>query len=103
MKRVLCLVTLLAIAASPVHAQAGDPQVGLALAERVCSACHAIRSGQIRLPNSRAPTFLEFATMPGMTVAALTVALTTPHAGMPLFELAAAEREDVIAYILSLR
>ena len=38
-----------------------------------------------------------------MTSAALTVALTTPHAGMPMFELAADQRRDVIAYILSLR
>jgi hypothetical protein len=38
-----------------------------------------------------------------MTAAALTVALATPHAGMPMFELATAQRDDVIAYILSLR
>jgi mono/diheme cytochrome c family protein len=31
------------------------------------------------------------------------VALTTPHAGMPMFQLTAEQREDVIAYILSLR
>jgi len=38
-----------------------------------------------------------------MTVAALTVALTTPHAGMPMFMLTSEQREDIIAYILSLR
>jgi len=38
-----------------------------------------------------------------MTAAALTAALATPHAGMPMFELATAQRDDVIAYILSLR
>jgi mono/diheme cytochrome c family protein len=31
------------------------------------------------------------------------VALTTPHAGMPMFKLTTEQREDVIAYILSLR
>jgi hypothetical protein len=31
------------------------------------------------------------------------VALTTPHAGMPMFVLTATQREDIIAYILSLR
>jgi mono/diheme cytochrome c family protein len=103
MKRVICSMTFLAIATSPVLAQAGDPQAGLALARRVCSECHAIRGEQIRLPNSPAPTFLEFATTPGMTAAALTVALATPHVGMPMFELATAQRDDVIAYILSLR
>jgi len=106
MKHVICLgiFVALSVAASPVGAQAvGDPQVGLSFAQHVCSACHAIRSGQVRTPNSRAPTFLELATAPGMTIAALSVALTTPHAGMPMFELAAGQRQDFIAYILSLR
>jgi len=103
MKRVVCSVTFLAIATSPVLGQAGDPQAGLALAQRVCSECHAIRSGQMPLPSSPAPTFLEFATTPGMTAAALTAALATPHAGMPMLELTADQRRDLIAYILSLR
>jgi len=106
MERVICLVTFLAlsIVVSPIHAQAvGDPQEGLSFAQQVCSACHAVRSGQVRTPNSRAPTFLELATAPGMTIAALTVALTTPHAGMPMLELTADQRRDLIAYILSLR
>jgi mono/diheme cytochrome c family protein len=101
MKRVVCLVTFLAlsVAVSHVHAQTtGDSREGLTLARQVCSECHAIRKGQVRSPNSRAPTFLELA-----TIAALTVALTTPHAGMPMFKLATEQREDVIAYILSLR
>ena len=106
MKRVVCLVTFLALSipVSPLHAQAfGDPQVGLSSAQQVCSECHAIRRGQVRSPNSRAPTFLELATAPGMTIAALSVALTTPHAGMPMLELGADQRRDLIAYILSLR
>ena len=104
MKRVIGFMTLLAfsVAVSDVHAQAvGDPQKGLALAQQVCSECHAIQRG--RSPSSQAPTFLELATAPGMTIAALSVALTTPHAGMPMFQLTAEQREDVIAYILSLR
>jgi mono/diheme cytochrome c family protein len=106
MKRVFCLVTFLAlsVAVGHVHAQAiGDPQEGLTLAQQACSDCHAIRRGQVRSPNSRAPTFLELATAPGMTIAALSVALTTPHAGMPMFRFTTEQREDVIAYILSLR
>jgi mono/diheme cytochrome c family protein len=106
MKRVIWLVTFLAswVVVSPGHAQGvGDRQEGLALAQEVCSECHAILRGQVRSPNSRSPTFSELATTPGMTVIALTVALTTPHAGMPMFMLTAEQREDVIAYILSLR
>jgi mono/diheme cytochrome c family protein len=106
MKRMICLMTLfaLSVVVTPVHAQGvGDSRDGLALAQQVCSECHAIRRGQDRSPNSRSPTFLELATAPGMTVAALTVALTTPHVGMPMFMLTAEQRENVIAYILSLR
>jgi mono/diheme cytochrome c family protein len=106
MRRVICLVTFLAlsVAVSSGHAQGvGDTQEGLALAQQVCSECHAIRRGQVRSPNSRSPTFSELATAPGMTATALLVALTTPHAGMPMFVLTAEQRENVIAYILSLR
>jgi mono/diheme cytochrome c family protein len=106
MERMIYLVSLLALSFTVSHVQAqrlGDPQGGLASAQQVCSECHAIRDGQVRSPNSTAPTFLELATAPGMTSAALTVALTTPHAGMPMFKLTADQREDLIAYILSLR
>jgi mono/diheme cytochrome c family protein len=106
MKSVMYLATFLMFpfAVSPAHAQAGgDPQEGLAVAQQVCSRCHVIGRGQVPSLNSRAPTFSELATAPGMTVAALTVALTTPHAGMPMFMFTADQRQDVIAYILGLR
>jgi mono/diheme cytochrome c family protein len=106
MKRMMCLASFLAIsiAVDHAHAQAvGDPQKGLALAQQVCSKCHAIRRGEDRPKDSRAPTFPELATTPGMTSTALSVALTTPHAGMPMFTFTAEERDDVIAYFLSLR
>jgi mono/diheme cytochrome c family protein len=104
MERVICLITILALsaAASHVHAQ-GNPKSGLALAQQVCSECHAIGKAQVRSPTARAPTFVELATAPGMTTAALLVALTTPHVGMPMFILAAEQRESIIAYILSLK
>jgi mono/diheme cytochrome c family protein len=107
MKRAIRLVTYLALSVAsigPIHAQArGNPQAGLALAQQTCSSCHVIRRGEVRIPSPRAPTFPELASAPGMTVAALTVALTTPHAGMPMFVLTADQRGDIIAYILSLR
>jgi mono/diheme cytochrome c family protein len=96
-------VLTLSIGASSVHGQGGDPQAGLALAQELCSPCHAIRSGEVRSPNAKSPTFFELATAPGMTAVALTVALTTPHAGMPMFVLTADQREDIIAYILSFK
>jgi mono/diheme cytochrome c family protein len=79
-----------------------DTGQGLVLAQQVCSECHAILKDEVRSPNPRAPTFAELASTPGMTRAALSVALTTPHAGMPMFRFTPNQRADVIAYILSL-
>ncbi len=106
MKHAIGLVTVLAlsVAAGEVRAQgAGDLAEGLAMARQVCSECHAIQKGQVRSPNSRSPTFVELANAPGMTATALLVALTTPHAGMPMFILTPEQRAGIIAYILSLK
>ena len=104
MKRAVCLATLLALGVAGIgHAQVGVSQQGRVLAQEVCSECHAVTKGQVRSPNSRSPTFSELAGAPGMTSVALMVALTTPHAGMPMFMLTVEQREDIIAYILSLR
>jgi mono/diheme cytochrome c family protein len=84
----------------PIFAQRDKP---LVMAQQVCSECHAVQRGEVPSPNSRAPTFTELATAPGMTNTALSVALTTPHAGMPMFTFTNEERQDVIAYVLSLR
>ena len=102
MKRIVFLGLLLASAAA-VTAQAQDPQEGAKWTTNVCGQCHAVRIGQPQSPNGRAPTFVELANTPGMTTAALTVALTTPHAGMPMFVLTSEQRQDIIAYILSLK
>jgi hypothetical protein len=48
-------------------------------------------------------TFETIANTPGMTALALSVWLTTPHREMPHLILSAQEREDIIAYITSLR
>ena len=104
MKRVICLV--IALMLSPAMGQAqelGNTQNGLALARDVCSQCHAVRRGEVLSPNLRSPTFAVLASTPGMTPTALTVALTTPHAGMPMFMLTPEQRQDIIAYILSLK
>jgi len=92
------------IAATAPRAQVtADPRHGFDVAQQVCSECHATQRQQVRSPNTRAPTFSELATTPGMTSAALTVALTTPHAGMPMFRLTSEQRADIIPHILSLR
>ena len=101
MKLIAFLVLLFASAAATAQAQ--DPQEGAKWTTNVCGECHAIAPSQPRSPNRRAPTFAELANVPGMTAAALTVALTTPHAGMPMFVLTSEQRQDIIAYILSLK
>jgi mono/diheme cytochrome c family protein len=101
----LMLATLLALSAGigDAGAQAvGYPKEGLALAQQTCSRCHATVAQQDRSPNSKAPRFVDLAAAPGMTSTALLVALTTPHAGMPMFNLTTEQRDDIIAYILSL-
>jgi mono/diheme cytochrome c family protein len=93
-----------AMTAARANAQGfGNPRDGLATAREVCAECHAIEQRQGRSPNARSPTFAELAKAPGMTAAALTVALTTPHAGMPMFILTPEQRANIIAYILSLK
>jgi mono/diheme cytochrome c family protein len=105
MRIVFYLTTLLVLNAVVDfgHAQAvGDPKEGLVLTQQVCSLCHATVAEQVRSPNSQAPKFSDLASTPGMTSTALLVALTTPHAGMPMFTFTADQRDDIIAYILSL-
>jgi mono/diheme cytochrome c family protein len=93
----------LSVAASDVRAQAiGDPKQGLALAQQTCSPCHATVPEQDSSPSAQAPRFVDLADASGMTSAALLVALTTPHAGMPMFTFTEEQRGDIIAYILSL-
>jgi len=101
-----CLLAFLVLSAAIGDARAqtvGDPKAGLSLAQQTCAQCHATVPEQDRSPNPKAPRFTEFDLTPGMTSTALLVALTTPHAGMPMFILTSDQREDIIAYILSLR
>jgi len=83
--------------------QIGDAEEGRQLARENCAECHAIDRSAGPSANPNAPTFKDLATTPGMTSAALTVALQTVHSKMPNFVLKGREREDIIAYILSLK
>ena len=93
----------LAIMTVGTATQAGNSKNGFDVAQHVCAECHAIREGQLNSPNPRSPSFEQVANTPGMTEAALLVALTTPHAGMPMFILTVEQRTDLIAYLLSLK
>jgi mono/diheme cytochrome c family protein len=87
-----------------VHArEPGDPQKGRVIAQTSCATCHAITASRALSPNLRAPPFLTIAQTPGMTAIALRAALQTSHKRMPNLILRKQTREDVIAYILSLK
>jgi mono/diheme cytochrome c family protein len=107
MKRVNAIIAVMtavvAISTRVVAQDVGDAGEGFATAQTFCSQCHAIRKGEARLPGSKSPTFVEVANTRGMTATALIVALTSPHAGMPMFVLTPAQRDNIVAYILGLK
>jgi cytochrome c2 len=81
----------------------GDAKKGASLAQMVCAECHAVGSGDSRSPNAKAPTFTSVAATRGMSEMALRVWLQSPHPTMPNLMLGEGEKDDVIAYILSLK
>jgi mono/diheme cytochrome c family protein len=97
-------VIALSLATAPGGAQEiGQASRGMALAQQLCTECHAVKREEKQSPNLDAPRFQVIASMPGMTAMALSAALNTSHASMPNIMLQADERADIIAYILSLR
>ncbi len=97
------MVASLLMPAQGATQEIGRPNRGLALAQRLCAQCHAVRQEQVRSPNADAPRFQTIASVPGMTAIALSAALNSSHRSMPNILLEADERADIIAYILSLK
>ena len=94
---------LLALAGHAAAQEMGDAKKGATLAQSVCAECHAVRSGETRSPNTKAPTFTSVASTQGMTEMALRVWLQSPHPTMPNLMLDEDAKDDVIAYILTLK
>jgi mono/diheme cytochrome c family protein len=96
------LVILLILAPFCVRAQEpGNAQAGRTYAHSNCTQCHALGPGVS--PHLDAPTFFALANTPGMTGRALAAALQTSHETMPSFALEGRDRDNIIAYIMSLR
>lgn len=93
---------VLGVLATNAQAQDGDARRGLAYAQQNCSGCHAVDSRQ-EPPVRGIATFRQIANAPGMTALALAVWFQSPHPNMPNLILAPSDRDDVIAYITSLR
>ena len=76
---------------------------GLAYAQSACATCHAVEAGQTSSPNPRAPAFEIVANLPGMTPIALNAWLHSPHPSMPNIVVAPDDRDDIAAYLNSLK
>jgi mono/diheme cytochrome c family protein len=87
-----------AIISSAVGQETGDPAAGERLAAANCAQCH----GAVQAVGG-APAFISIAAMPMITEQSLNVFLQTPHASMPNLILSKQDRDDLIAYIMSLR
>lgn len=103
---VLCIVALLllrlhsASGQSPPHA--GVPASrGEGLVRAWCLQCHSV--GRLAEPTHPDLNFSAIANMPSTTQMSLTAFLQSSHRNMPNLVLAPQDRDDIIAYILSLR
>lgn len=102
--RTLFVVAALAAnVAAAWAADAGSAEKGLAIARVQCAECHLLGKEKGLSTNVMAPTFAEIANTPGMTAAALKVALSTPHEVMPNLVIKGEAADSLIAYILSLK
>jgi mono/diheme cytochrome c family protein len=79
-----------------------DPRIsrGQAVAQEWCAACHGIDR---RVSGSGAPSFTEIAGRPGRDVAYLSNFLREDHFPMTTYRLFEHEKDEVAAFILSLR
>ena len=103
MRRIFLVIFALTALASQADAQqSGDSRKGEALATSVCAQCHAVKAGQLRSPNPKAPSFSSVAKRPETTDMALRVWLQSPHSTMPNFILSGDDTNNIVAYILSL-
>jgi cytochrome c len=100
----LALVALSACASEPTLIaadEAGPSRArGHAIAERLCSACHAIGAVGAS-PNEEAPAFRRLGERypPGVLAEAFAEGIVVGHPAMPQFELQPQEIDDLIAYL----
>ena len=97
------VIALVISAATAAATQVGSAEQGLKVARAQCAACHLIGKEKGRSTNEMAPTFAKIANTPGMTAAALRIALNSPHRSMPNLIVKDGDADSIIAYILSLR
>ncbi len=99
----LALLLVAGLAASAHAQEIGDASAGLAYAKKDCASCHGVLANEQISPLPQAPTFQAAADTPGMTATALAVWLQSSHPTMPNIVLSETNRDNVIAYITSLK
>ena len=80
----------------------GDATAGKRFAQAECATCHGVEVNK-RSRNRAAPGFADIASSPGLTATAIRVWLQSPHATMPNIKLNEEDKDNVIAYLLSLK
>ena len=98
-------LSVMVVAATHLAAgqELGEASAGYDYASQICSGCHAVQRGGLASPNEKAPPFEAIANTRAMTEMALRVWFQTPHPTMPNLMMTARQKDDVIAYILSLK
>jgi mono/diheme cytochrome c family protein len=105
--RILSQAAAAALLLAPLPAlaqEAGNPSRGHDYARAHCAECHGVETSRDDFsPDADAPDFAVVANTPGMTERAVGVWLQTSHPNMPNLMIAPADRDDLAAYIMSLR
>jgi mono/diheme cytochrome c family protein len=80
----------------------GDTGNGRAVARTWCAHCHAVERGETQRADG-VPSFSALANDSRQTPEKLRAFLTRPHGRMPDLNLSRQDRDDLIAYLLSMR
>ena len=103
MKAISAIWLLASTLCAEAQSGPGDQVAGRALAERLCSNCHAVSPDSPNTLRGDIPSFMTIARMPNKTPERLAGAIILPHPAMPGVALTRTELRDIIGYIMSLR
>ena len=81
----------------------GDPKAGQTYARTHCASCHSILPDGNASPVNEATPFQKIADTGGMNRTALFVFFRSPHPTMPNLIVRGDDKDNIIAYILSLK
>jgi cytochrome c2 len=97
---VVVIAAVLAACATVAPKPTGDAARGQAVVEKWCSLCHDVGANRDK---ATAPSFAEIARRPGRDAAYLHNFIDDDHFPMTMHRLFEQERNDVLAYLSSLR